>query len=105
MKVIIEAQDFKLSRKLTRFINRKVETLDRYHDQIVESIVHLKKIKSGLPENKVCEIRLGIPGNDLFASKEAGTFEQAINKAVYAIKRQIGDRRQKIINARFSIIE
>jgi ribosomal subunit interface protein len=93
MKIIIQAPDLKLSRKLTDHINKKVESLSRYYDRIVESHVHLKKITTGKPENKVCEIKLSIPGNDLFASKNAATFQEAINKTVDTIRRQIGDRK------------
>lgn len=93
MKIIIQAPGLKISKRLTDFTQEKVEGLSRYHDQIVESHVHLKKVKTSKPENKTCEIRLAIPGNDLFASKTAARFEEAINKTVEAIKRQIGDRK------------
>ena len=93
MKIIIQTPGIKLSKRLAAFTQEKVEGLGRYHDQIVKSHVHLKKIKTGEPDNKICEIRLAIPGNDLFASKKAPKFEEAINKAIEAIKRQIGDRK------------
>jgi len=63
------------------------------HDHIIESRVHLKKIKSDSPDNKICEILLSVLGNDLFASKKCSSFEEAIIKAVDAIKRQIKDNK------------
>jgi ribosome hibernation promoting factor len=93
MNIIIQTPDFKPSGKLIRFVNKKVEVLDRFHDHIIDSQVYLKKIKSSKPQNKVCEIRLGIPGNDMFASKRGNTFEDAITNAIETIKRQIGDRK------------
>jgi ribosomal subunit interface protein len=93
MKIIIQAPDLKLSSTLTDHINKKVESLSRYYDRIVESHVHLKKITTDEPENKVCEIKLAIPGKDLFAAKNAVTFREAVNKTVDTIRRQIADRK------------
>lgn len=93
MKVLFQTQSFKPSKKLVRFTTEKVQMLERVHERIVEARVHLKKIKSATPENKVCEIRLAIPGNDLFASKKSIFFEEAVTKTVDAIRRQINDRK------------
>ena len=60
------------------------------------------KIRFNTPDNKICEIVLSVPGNDLgsfrsstliCASKKCSTFEEAIIKAVDAIKRQINDNK------------
>lgn len=93
MKINVQTPDFKPSARLIRFVNKKVDVFDRFHDHVIESQVYLKKVKTSKPENKVCEIRLAIPGNDLFASKRGITFEDAVSKAVETIKRQIADRK------------
>ncbi len=93
MKVLFQTTDFKPSKKIIHFATKKVQALERVHERIVEAHVHLKKIKSATPENKVCEIRLAIPGNDLFASKKSSFFEEAVTKTIDAIRRQINDRK------------
>ena len=91
MKIIIQTPDFKAQPELTDFVNEKVEKLSLFSDRIIESRVLLKVDKSENKENKVSEIRVVIPGNDLFASKQAKSFEEATAKAVDALKKQIED--------------
>jgi integrase/recombinase XerC len=45
--------------------------------------------KADMEKNKVAAIRLDIPGDDLFAEKNAETFEEAVDLAADALKRQI----------------
>ena len=89
MKIIFQTPGLKPSKNLIEFITKKAERLDRYHSGIVALEVHLKKIKSSETDNKVCEFRLSIPGNDLFASKKSDSFEGATLKTIDAIKRQL----------------
>ncbi len=66
-----------------------------FSDRIIESRVLLKLDKSDTKENKISEIKLIIPGNDLFASKQAKSFEEATTKAVEALRRQIEEWKTK----------
>ena len=95
MKIIFQATEFRPTKKLINLAHKKVGALDRFHDRIVEAHVHLKKIRSAKPDNKLCEIRIALPGNDPFVSKRANSFEEAINKAVETMKRRIDDRKAK----------
>ena len=54
----------------------------------IGSEVFLRLDNSNTKENKVCQIRLAIPGNDLLASARSKTFEQATLKVVKELKRQ-----------------
>jgi ribosome-associated translation inhibitor RaiA len=49
----------------------------------------LKLEKSDITANKVCEIRLAVPGNDLFATSQCTTFEEAVNETIEALQKQI----------------
>lgn len=100
MKILFQATEFKPTKKLINFAHRKVETLDKFHDRIIEADIHLRKIKSSRPDNYACELRVGIPGNDPYVSKRGFTFEEAINKAVEAMKRKIDNRQAKKVEAR-----
>ena len=89
MKITIQSPDFKADQKLIDFVNEKIEKLGKFSDRIHEANVTLKLDKSDPRDNKICEIRLGIPGNDLFASKQCKTFEEADAKTSDALKSQI----------------
>ena len=53
----------------------------------------------------MCEIRLAIPGNDLMASAQCKTFEEAVAQCVEALEKQIKKRKTKIIAKRKNIAE
>jgi putative sigma-54 modulation protein len=89
MNIQIQSVHFDADQKLLSFIEEKVGKLNVMHDKIVKGEVTLKLDKSESNENKVAEIRLHVPGNDLFAKKQCSTFEEATDLAVDALKTQI----------------
>jgi putative sigma-54 modulation protein len=95
MKIIIQTPDFKAQPELTDFVNEKMEKLTQFTDRILEGRVLLKLDKSETRENKISEIRLVIAGNDLFASKQGKSFEEATIKAVEALRSQIEDWKKR----------
>jgi ribosomal subunit interface protein len=95
MKTIIQTPDFNANRELLKFVHEKVSKLGRLSDRILESHVRLKLDKSDTQDNKICEIRMIIPGNDLFAFRQCKTFEEATTKVVSALTRQVGSWKNK----------
>ena len=79
--------------KLLDFIQRKVDKLETFYDQIVDGEVFLR-LNNSKVENKTVEIKLNIPGNQLFAKEEAKSFEEATDQATEALRRQL--RRFKV---------
>lgn len=88
MKLSIQTPDFKATQKLTDFTTNNVVKLAVLSDSIMQANVLLKIDKSDKKGNKICELRLEIPGNDLFAAKRSDSFEDAVQKCVEAIKHQ-----------------
>ena len=89
MNIKIQSLHFTPHKKLNDFVNKKVSRLSHLYDRIESSEVCLKLDKSDKTENKVCEIRLIIPGNDLFAKRQSKTFEEATNETIEALQKQI----------------
>ncbi len=89
MNVSINAVKFKADQKLEDFIQDKVGKLSGVYDGIIGSEVVLKIDNVTEPENKTAEIRLLIKGNDLFASKQSKSFEEATDSAVDALRKQL----------------
>ena len=96
MNVNIQSVHFKTDRKLEVFINDRVSRLSGIFDGVIASEVTLRLEKSDNQENKITEIRLVIPGNDLFARKQCKTFEEATDVAVEALKRQLNKHKEKV---------
>jgi putative sigma-54 modulation protein len=95
MGVTIQSIHFTASDDLLSFIDSKVGKLDSFYDDIVGSEVFLKLEKTGAVQTKVAEVKLKIPGKELFARKESKTFEEATDMAVDALKKQIEKTKAK----------
>ena len=89
MNTTINSVKFRADEKLEKFIQEKVSKLDRMIDNAVRCEVTLKVDKPESDNNKIAEIRLYVPGKDLFVTKQADTFEQAVADGVDTLKIQI----------------
>ena len=89
MNIIIQTPGFTTTKKLEKFVRRKVEMLHGIDNRIEEARVCLKSDNSQTGEGKYCDIKLAVPGNDLFASDHCPTFEESFGSVIRALKRQI----------------
>lgn len=96
MKVNISALHFKADKKLEQYIQGKVEKLFGIYDGLIGTEVTLRIEKNEKEGNKVAEIHLAIPGNDLFAKKQSKTFEQSTDDAVEALRKQLVKYKEKV---------
>jgi putative sigma-54 modulation protein len=96
MRVKINSVHFKTDQKLEVFIKEKVEKLASTYDNVVGSDVTLKVSNATDDVNKVAEIRLAIPGNDLYAKKQCRTFEEATDSAIDALRKQLNKHKDKL---------
>jgi putative sigma-54 modulation protein len=97
MIVNIQSIDFKASEELVVYGERKVARLFRYLDSIMSCDITLRVDSADDRANKVADIRLVIPGNDLIASDRNHSFEAAISAAAEALERQIEKHKTKAI--------
>lgn len=86
---------FTADKELIEFIHEKVKKLELMYDQIISSEVYLRLDKSDANENKIAEVKLLIPGNELFAKKQCKSFEEAADSAVQALKKQVSKHKEK----------
>jgi putative sigma-54 modulation protein len=96
MKLDIQSIHFDADQKLLDVIQSKLDKLDQYFDRIVSGDVFLRLEKSETRDNKLVEIKLIVPGNDLFASKRAASFEEAADEAVEALRRQVKKLKERL---------
>ena len=97
MQLQVHSIHFDADRKLIDFINEKVGKLGLFHDQIIGGEVYLRLDNSDKKENKVAEIKLFVPGKDLFAKRQCKSFEEATDTAVEALRRQIRRHKAKLV--------
>ena len=97
MKLQVHSIHFDADKKLLDYIQKKVDKLEKFYDRIVDGEVFLKLNNSSV-ENKTVEIKLNIPGNQIFAKEDAKSFEDATDMVVEGLRRQIKKHKEKIIS-------
>ena len=95
MKVFTQSVNFNADSDLIKFAEKKVESLVKYHDKIVDAEVFLKVQNTSDKENKITEVKINIPGSELIIKRETKTFEEGINSAVDNLKRQLKRSKEK----------
>ncbi|MBI3500389.1 MAG: ribosome-associated translation inhibitor RaiA [Bacteroidetes bacterium] len=95
MNIKIHSIHFDADAKLLALINKKVEKLSHYFDAVIRSEVYLKIDKSDTAENKVVEIKIHVPGNDLFVKRQCQTFEEATDECMGALASQLKKKKEK----------
>ena len=98
MDIIIQHLGFTTSDTLDAFIREKINTLKS--DKIVRANVTLYLASESNPENQICEVRLEVPGNDLFVKKATVHFETAVTACVDILQNKLKKQHDKNINQR-----
>jgi putative sigma-54 modulation protein len=96
MDIKIHSVRFDADSKLIDFIKSKVTKLIQFNDDIIAAEVFLRLDNSQDMENKITEVKIDIPGNNLFAKKQSKTFEEATDLAVDALRKQVKRKKEKL---------
>lgn len=89
MEIKVQSIHFDADKKLIDFINEKVAKLSSLHEHIAKSEVFLRLDKNEAGDNKIAEIKLNVPGKELFAKRQCKSFEEAIDLSVEALRVQV----------------
>lgn len=95
MKINLKSLKFSAKKELKDFVEEKVSKLSRFDDKIISADVTLLLDTAAIPENKICEIRLVVPGNDDFVKKNAETFEAAVLDSVDTLQKVLQRKKTK----------
>lgn len=95
MNVQIQAVKFDADRRLIEFVEAKLAKLDRFVERATGADVILKLDKDNDKGNKVAVIRLEVPGDDLVAESRSKSFEESVDNAIDALKKQIEKHKER----------
>ncbi len=93
MEVKIQSVKFDASKQLLEFVEKKMSRLERFEGNSTGVDVTLKLDKDDEKGNKLALVTLHVPGGDIVSEQRARTFEEAVDLALDAVKRQIEKRR------------
>lgn len=95
MDIKLHSVHFSAKEELKDFVQLKVSKLNQFYDNIIGSEVFLRLDNSKTEQNKIAEIRLAIPGKELFAKKNSKSFEESTDTAIDALRRQLRKHKTK----------
>jgi putative sigma-54 modulation protein len=95
MEIQVQAIRFEADQELIQFVQQRVSKLTQFFENIIDLEVYLKIDKAESHNNKVVEIKLNVPGKDLFAKKQCKSFEHATDDAIEALRRQLKKHKGK----------
>ena len=96
MKISVQSIHFNADKKLLGFIQKRVDKLDQFFDQIISGQVYLKLENTEDEANKITEIKLSVPGSVFFAKEQCKTFEEATDLAIESLRKQVDKHKTKI---------
>jgi putative sigma-54 modulation protein len=99
MKIKVQSIHFDADKKLVDFVQKKMDKLETFYDRTVDGEVFLRLNNEGV-DNKTVEIKLNVPGSQLFAKEQARTFEAATDQATEALKNQLSKFKTKVTKGR-----
>lgn len=94
MKTTIQSLHFTPIETLNYFLTEKLNELEQFNPEIISGIACLKLDKSKTTDNNICEIKLEMPGYNLYAIKQCATFEEAIEQAVETLEIEINKHKK-----------
>ena len=95
MDIQVHSIHFDADVKLVDFAKKRMEKLNQFQENITNSEIFLRLENDKEHVNKVAEIKLNVPGKELFAKRQCKTFEEAIDQSVEALRRQIRKHKGK----------
>ncbi len=95
MKVFVQSVNFNMDKELKIYIEDKIALLNKFYDNIISTEVFLKVQKTSEKENKIIEIKINVPGEDIVVKKTAKTFEEGTSISLEALKRSLKKMKEK----------
>lgn len=95
MKINLQSVNFNADQKLVNFVQGKLDKVENHFDNVINANIYLKLDNTSGKENKISEILLSIPGEDIICKKKAKRFEIGVDECVSSLQRQLEKRKKK----------
>ena len=96
MKVDIQSIHFDADQKLLDFINKKIEKVGTYYEDIRSVDVYLRLEKDAEKDNKTVEVKINMNHNPIFAKEHSSTFEAATDMVLDKLVAQVKKHKEKL---------
>lgn len=96
MQILFEYHEVSTSERLESIATEKLKHLQSKYDMVHRADVFFKMENRTDDREKICDIRLSLPGPRIFASTKATSFEGAIAETVRDLEDQLRKRKEKL---------
>ncbi|MGF1557890.1 MAG: ribosome hibernation-promoting factor, HPF/YfiA family [Flavobacteriaceae bacterium] len=96
MKVNAQSVNFNADIKLIQFIQNRLDKMETFYDKVVSSDVYLKVENTSAKENKIVEIKLNVPKDNIIVKKQCKSFEEAVDSACSSLERRLIKMKEKM---------
>lgn len=96
MNVKINAVGFVVDVKLRDLLTTKLDKLNTFFDNIIDTEVFLKLDSNQTVKDKIIELKVHIPGKTLFVSETTKSFEESLDLSIEVMSRQIKKEKEKL---------
>ena len=96
MTINVQAVNFNAKPGLDEYLDKKLAKLETLTDKIISAQVFLKLDNTSDKVNKIVEIKLEVPGDDIVVKKTGQSFEECIDLSVDTLKKLIVRKKEKV---------
>lgn len=95
MEKTIEPVNFNASQELIDHVDEIFEKLPKYHDRIVKADIYLKTVQGSPTKEKMVEVKVFLPGKEVFVKHAAESFISAAQQTYDKVKYQLTKEKEK----------
>ena len=96
MRINFQYSQCRSSKKTESLISRKFQRFEKMFEGISLCQIMLKKEKHDKKKEFIIEAKLSVPGNDLYASEQAESFEIAAEKVCVDLEKQVRKHKEML---------
>ncbi len=93
MTINIQYLHMPTSEAMNELLTQKLEKIHSKYDWILSTDVYFKLTNDSTGKNKVCEMKMEVPGPRIFASSTEDNFEKAAAETLNDLERQLKKRK------------
>ena len=95
MNINFQSVNYNADSKLIEFAEKRIKKISQFYLNIIDVFVYTKVENTNDRINKLAELKIGVPGDDVVVKKMAKSFEEAINLAADSAERILKKYKEK----------
>ncbi len=96
MEAIFQFVQITRDENLEAFTQEKLDKLENKYDWVIRAEVYLKKQDGMEPKGFICNIKLSVPGPQIFAESNEDSYEAAVAETIRDLERQLSKRKSQM---------